>query len=197
MRLCISALALFLCLGNWAFAQQQGDPGLGPSQAAPRSDQQEKDRDAEAGESSSRDTRIDLSPPKNDVKDHPNSAGAVSGDTNPEDDIGDVHEMHPWNPYRALKDDEVADFYLKRKNYRAALARYQDALAFKEHDAAANFGMGQCYEKLNQPAEAIDHYKEYLKILPHGPLSNEARKALERLGAAEENQPSNPTQAKQ
>jgi tetratricopeptide (TPR) repeat protein len=196
MRLCISMMAVLLWFGPWAFAQKQGDPGPGPSQAAPHSDQQGKDRDTEAGESSSRDTRVDLSPPKNDVKDHPNSAGAVSA-TNLEDDIGDVHEMHPWNPYRALKDDEVGDFYFKRKNYRAALARYQDAVTFKEHDAVANFGMGQCYEKLNQPAEAVTHYKEYLKILPHGPLSSDARKALERLGAAEENPLANPTQAKQ
>ncbi len=195
MRVCVCGLAALLWFGPWAFARQQGSPGPGPGQAAPRSDpEQEKDRDTEAHESSSRDTRIDLSPPKNDVKDHPNSG--VS-DSNPEDDVGDVHEMHPWNPYRALKDDEVADFYLKRKNYRAALARYQDALAFKQHDAAANFGMAQCYEKLNQPAEAVTHYKEYLKILPQGPLSKEARKALERLGAAENNESADPTQAKQ
>jgi len=196
MRLRFPVLAMSLCLGSLAFAQQpsQNDSGPGPDQIPPHSNQQQKDRDAEAGQSSSRDTRIDLSPPKNDVKNHPNSG--VS-DTSPEDDIGDVHEMHPWNPYRALKDDEVADFYFKRRNYHAALARYQDALAFKEHDAVANFGMAQCYEKLNQPAEAIHSYQEYLKILPHGPLSNDARKAMERLGAAEKSEAASPTQAKQ
>jgi len=96
---------------------------------------------------------------------------------------GDVQEMHPWNPYRAGKDDEVGDYYLKQGNYKGALARYQDALIYKENDAVANFRMAQCYEKLHQPEEAISHYKEYLKILPDGPFSKQAKKALEKLGA--------------
>jgi len=180
---------MLLILAAWGVAQQPspGSQGPGPDQAPPRSDQQKStDRAAEARESSSRDTRIDLSPPRNDAKDHPNSGAAVSGnDTNPEDDTGDVQELHPWNPYRAGKDDEVGDYYFKRKNYKAALARYQDALTYKDHDAVANFRMAQCYEKLNQPDDAITRYKEYLRILPNGEFSKDARKALEKLGAAE------------
>ena len=120
-------------------------------------------------------------------------------ETNPEDEPegADVTEMHPWNPYRAAKDDEVGEFYMKRKNYRAALARYQDALIWKEKDAVANFRMAQCYEKLDQPAEAIPHYEEYLKILPDGPYAKDARKALEKLKAAEaKNQTAEKAQAK-
>jgi len=41
--------------------------------------------------------------------------------------------------------------------------------------------LGETYEKLNQPDAAIPHYEAYLKILPHGPSSQEAEKALERL----------------
>jgi tetratricopeptide (TPR) repeat protein len=79
----------------------------------------------------------------------------------------------------------VGEFYMKRKNYRAALARYQDALIWKEKDAVANFRMAQCYEKLDQPDQAIPHYEEYLKILPEGPFAKEAQKALQKLKAAE------------
>jgi len=183
----------FLCLGSWAVAQQEPQPAPeqpDQNQAPPRSK-----APAEAGESSSSDTRVDLSPPKDDVKNHPNS-GVV--DTDPEDEpAGDVQEMHPWNPYRAVKDDEVGDYYFKRKNYRAALARYQDALVWKEKDAVANFRMAQCYEKLDQPDQAIPHYQEYLKILPDGPFSKEARKALEKLKAPQlKNEASAKTQPK-
>jgi len=177
MRYCILALALFC--GTLALAQQSTAPGPGANDAPPRSDQ-DKDREAEAGESSSHDTRIDISPPKNDVKDHP-SSGVADPDISPEDDA--VGEMHPWNPYRALKDNEVGDYYFKKKNYKAALARYQDALIYKDRDAIANFRVAECFEKLNQPEQAIPHYQEYLKILPEGPLSKDAKKALERLGA--------------
>jgi tetratricopeptide (TPR) repeat protein len=135
-----------------------------------------------------------LSPPKDDAKNHPNSSVV---ETNPEDEPADVQEMHPWNPYRAMKDDEVGDFYFKRKSYRAALARYQDALIWKEKDAIANFRIAQCYEKLDQPDQAIPYYQEYLKILPEGPFAKEARKALEKLKAAEaKNETSEKTQSK-
>jgi tetratricopeptide (TPR) repeat protein len=180
-RLFILAALAFLCLGGWAIAQEPSQPEPEPSQenqAPPRSDH---DRNAEAGESSSRETRVDISPPKDDAKNHPNS-GAV--DTDPEaEPPADVQEMHPWNPYRAMKDDEVGDFYFKRKSYKAALARYQDALVWKEKDAVANFRMAQCYEKLDDPEQAIVHYQEYLKILPGGPYAKDAQKALQRLKA--------------
>ena len=159
------------------------ETGPGHNQAPPRSD-----RNAEAGESSSRDTKIDLSPPKNDAKNHPHSGTAVSDAE--ADASGDVQEFHPWDPHKAAKDVEVGDFYFKRRNYRAALARYQDALQWKNNDAMATFRMAQCFEKLNHPDEAASRYEEYLKILPHGPLSEDAHKALEKLKPEEKSQSS-------
>jgi tetratricopeptide (TPR) repeat protein len=155
------------------------DKGPGPSQAPPRSD-----RGPEAEESSSRDTKIDLSPPKDDVKNHPYS-GAALADAEAEASP-DVQEFHPWDPHKAAKDVEVGDFYFKRKNYRAALDRYREALVYKNNDAMANFRMAQCLEKLDQPEEAGAHYEEYLKILPQGLFSEEAKKALAKMKAQEE-----------
>jgi tetratricopeptide (TPR) repeat protein len=196
MRRFVFSILLSLVLGGWAVAQQQPQPDQdqqeqpGQNQAPPRSAPA-----TDAGESSSRDTRVDISPPKDDAKNHPNS-GVV--ETNPEDEPeGDVQELHPWNPYRAMKDDEVGDYYFKRKSYKAALARYQDALIWKEKDAVANFRMAQCYEKLDQPDQAIPHYEEYLKILPDGPYAKEARKALQKLkGAEAKNETSQKTESK-
>jgi tetratricopeptide (TPR) repeat protein len=192
MRRLVFIALISVFLGGCAVAQQQADQDQpGQNQSPPRSD---RGRSAEAGESSSQDTRVDLSPPKDDAKNHP---GSDVVDTNPEDEPADVEEMHPWNPYRAMKDDEVGDFYFRRKNYRAALARYRDALIWKEKDAIANFRMAECYEKLDQPQQAIPHYQEYLKILPEGPLAKEARKALEKLKAGEANkETSDKTQSK-
>jgi len=196
MRRFVFSILLSLFLGGWTVAQQQPQPDQdqqeqpGQNQAPPRSAPA-----TDAGESSSRDTRVDISPPKDDAKNHPNS-GVV--ETNPEDEPeADVQEMHPWNPYRAMKDDEVGDYYFKRKSYKAALARYQDALIWKEKDAVANFRMAQCYEKLDQPDQAIPHYEEYLKILPDGPYAKEARKALQKLKRAEaKNETSQKTESK-
>ena len=183
MRFALSLALLVALLSPALLAQQDSSQ----NQPSPQSDQEKsRERSAEAGESSSRDTRIDVSPPKDDAKSHPNSKIASPNSTaNPEDmtDITGVQEMHPWNPYRAAKDDEVGDYYFKTGNYKGALARFQDALIYKDNDAVANFKMAECYEKLGQPDEAIPHYQAYLKILPEGPLSKQAKKALKKLAA--------------
>jgi tetratricopeptide (TPR) repeat protein len=178
MQRYVFLLVICLCLAAMGQAQsQQGDKDPNRNQPPPRSD-----RADEAGASSSRDTKIDLSPPPSDAKDHPNSK--LPEPDAGEDGSGDVQEFHPYDPHRALKDIEVGDFYFKKKNYRAALDRYREALFYKPNDALANFRMAQSFEKLNQSDEAADHYEEYLKILPNGPLSEEAKKALEKLKAS-------------
>ncbi len=126
-----------------------------------------------AGESSSKDTKIDLSPPMGDAKAHPNSGVA-----------DDVLELRSYNPQKARKAIEVGDFYFKRDNYRAALNRYQEALQWKPDDAEATFKSAQCLEKLGRLQEARARYEAYLKLLPDGPHAKEARKALAKLPAA-------------
>ena len=169
-----SLLIAFATLSLLVAAQQDG-----PSSPPSKEDQSESS--ARATEmSSSKDTRVDLSPPANDQKEHPNSGVAVS---DLEDAASDVQELHPWDPHKAAKDIEVGDFYYKRKNYRAALDRYKEALVYKPNDAMANFKLAECQEKTGSPQEAVTHYQAYLKILPHGPFAAEAEKALARLQA--------------
>jgi tetratricopeptide (TPR) repeat protein len=161
-----------------------------PNLAPPRSDRVNvSDLGDEPGESSSKDTQIDLTPPADDAKTHPESSdilkdeGYASGN-------GEVGEVHPWNPHKAAKDIEVGDFYFKRKNYRAAEDRYREALFYKDNDALATFHLAMCLEKLDQPDEARKEYENYLKILPHGPQAEDARKAIDRLkGTAAEAKP--------
>jgi tetratricopeptide (TPR) repeat protein len=133
-------------------------------------------------ESSSNDTRIDLSPPKDDEKNHPLSGAAI---TDAGAATSDTRELHPWDPHRAAKDVEVADFYFKKKNFRAAIDRYKDALIYKPNDAVAQFRLAECLEQTGNPTEAAVHYQQYLKILPHGPFSADAQKALERLKSSQ------------
>jgi len=178
------ALTIFLRVGLTVFClllftqAQQDEPTSSQSEG-------QQDRSASsarsAEESSSKDTRIDLSPPKDDQKNHPMSGAAIS---DAEEAASDVQELRPWDPHKAAKDVEVGDFYFRRKNYRAALERYREALVYKPNDAIANFRLAECQEKVGNPAEAVTHYGEYLKILPHGPFAADAQKALERLKAS-------------
>ena len=155
---------------------QQNDGA--PQAASPRDKSAEKARAAE--ESSSRDTRVDLTPPKDDQKNHPLSSTTIDEENVP---ASDVQELHPWDPHKAAKDVEVGDYYFKRKNYKAAGERYKDALIYKPNDAVAQFRLAESLDKTGNSGEAITHYQEYLKILPHGPYSEDAQKALTRLNS--------------
>jgi tetratricopeptide (TPR) repeat protein len=135
---------------------------------APRSDQQKQ---SPVGESSSKDSKIDLSAPKGDDIKH-------AGD---EEDTSDVMETKPWNPHKAAKDIEVGDYYAKRKNYRAAISRYREALEYKPKDATATFRLAQALETVGEKEEALQRYQEYLKILPGGECAAEAKAGVERL----------------
>jgi tetratricopeptide (TPR) repeat protein len=146
---------------------------------APKQDSSMR-REREAEVSSSKDTRVDLSPPAGDDKKHPQSGTTVM---DAEDVNTDVQEMHAWDPHKAAKDVEVGDFYYKRKNYRAALERYKEALIYKPNDALATYRLAECQDRTGDGSEAVMHYQDYLKILPHGPFALDAQKALERLKA--------------
>ncbi len=147
----------------------------------PRSDRvKADDLGAEAGQSSSKETQIDLSAPEDDAKKHPQSAAAVeeaAAGVPP----GGVSEFHTFDPHRAAKSIEVGDFYFKRKNYKAAEERYREALGFKANDATATLKLAISLEKLGVFDDARAEYESYLKILPHGPEAAQAQAALERL----------------
>ena len=97
------AVSLLLATSGWAQTTSQSPSNqLPPNQAPPRSDD-------DINSSSSRDSRIDIAPPRNDAKDHPNSGlpELAEPSKNVDAAAGDVNEVHPFNPYRATKDDEV------------------------------------------------------------------------------------------
>jgi len=199
---CLLWFSLLTCsLGVWAQnsnsssapqnSQSQNRASVPPAKPAspppnlepPRSDRVYADElSNQPGTSSSKDTQVDLSPPVDDAKAHPKSAETVLNeeDSSTLEDRGSG-PTHLWDPHKAAKDVEVGDFYFKRKNYRAAEDRYREALLYKDNDAVATFRLAICLEKMNLPDEAIEEYESYLRILPHGPESEKAAKAIEHL----------------
>ena len=157
-----------------AYAQKPSsdNEGPGPNQDPPRSSAAAR----EAGDSSSRDNIIDLSPPRNDAKDHPDSASVT-------DDYDQNQEFHVWDPHKADKAVEVGDFYFKRWNYPGAESRYREALHYQSNNALATFRLAQTLEKQGKDDEALQYYASYLKILPKGPDAGESTKAIARLKA--------------
>jgi hypothetical protein len=155
-----------------------------PSMTPPRSDSvQVNDLPPGVGDSSSKDTQSDLSPPPDDAKAHPQSSEAVAEAEAKALGTGGITEVKVWDPHKAAKDVEVGDFYFKRKNYHAAEDRYREALLYKDNDAVATIRLALCLEKLGILDDARAEYESYLRILPHGPQAGEAQKAINRLKA--------------
>lgn len=189
--------AIFLLCGA-LWAQQNGSPSAPPSSssenqdsakparapnlAPPRSDRVQADDLAPGvGQSSSKDSQVDLSPPEDDAKAHPQSSTAMA-EAKAEISGGNaITEFHTWDPHKAAKDVEIGDFYFRRKNYRAAEDRYREALRYKDNDAVATIRLAESLEKLGEFDDATAEYESYLRILPHGPQAEEARKGIERL----------------
>jgi TolA-binding protein len=194
-------LVLLTGLGSIVWAQQDSAPSRSPASsspsadpakqartpnlAPPRSDRvQAGDLAPDVGQSSSKDTQLDLNPPEDDAKAHPKSSEAMAGaEAEMLGGKSGITEFHTWDPHKAAKSIEVGDFYFKRKNYRAAEGRYRDALGYKENDAVATIRLAVCLEKLGVLDDARLEYESYLKILPHGPEAEQAQKAIERLKA--------------
>ncbi len=87
------------------------------------------------------------------------------------------------DPARAKKDAEVGGFYLKSGDYQGALLRYKDATAADPTNVEAIFGLAETQRMLKKNAEATRNYQLYLDIVPNGPKSKQALKALKALGS--------------
>jgi tetratricopeptide (TPR) repeat protein len=84
----------------------------------------------------------------------------------------------------AWKSVEIGNFYFRRKSYRGALSRYQEAVRTDPGYAPAYLGLGKVYEKLGRKKKALEAYQRYLDELPSEKQADEAKdvhQAIERL----------------
>jgi tetratricopeptide (TPR) repeat protein len=164
---CIHIGGLEKCKAPSSEDDEEQDQQPGPQQPQiPKS--QPMPRSSDPNESSSKETRVPLTPPAGEE-------GSAPG--------ADVQELHAYNPHKADKNVEVGDFYFKRGNYRAAESRFAEALLYMSHHAAATYKLAETQEKLGKTADARSNYQKYLKILPEGEYAELAKKALARLDA--------------
>lgn len=87
-------------------------------------------------------------------------------------------------PPAARQSVEIGNFYLKRKSYRGALSRFQEAIRTDPDYAPGYLGLGKAYEKLGLKQKALAAYQHYLDALPSQKQADEAKdvhKAMEHL----------------
>jgi tetratricopeptide (TPR) repeat protein len=147
--------------------QQQQPPDTTPPRPNPEPDAPQ--------ESSSKKV---LPPPEDDPapatapKDAPKKS--KPGVLPPEDDPA-------WDPFHAQQDIDVGMFYLHKGDVDAAISRFEDAIRLRANFAKPRLLLAECYEKKNDPAEALRYYKEYLQVLPNAPDAKKVREKIDKL----------------
>ena len=94
-------------------------------------------------------------------------------------------EVKPYVPPPAWKSVEIGDYYVKRKSFRAALSRYQEAAKIDPYYAPSYLGMGKVYDRLGLRQKALTNYHKYLDLLPSSKEAAEAREVHEAIARLE------------
>lgn len=87
----------------------------------------------------------------------------------------------PVHVENVQEDVSVGQFYLDRKNWRAAQARFAAAFGADKENPDAVWGLAEAERHLGLLKEADTHYKLFLTYDPTGPHGKEARKALDQV----------------
>lgn len=96
--------------------------------------------------------------------------------------MNDGAETHPaFDPELAKRDDKVGKFYLQSGDWAGAYGRYKQAAQVNPEDLNAVIGLAIAADHLGKRDVAIQNYKLYLDVTPHGKQSKDALKALKRL----------------
>jgi tetratricopeptide (TPR) repeat protein len=100
----------------------------------------------------------------------------------PEDDeTGKKRKLsvkEPTHQEAASKDIEVGGYYLDRKNWKAALSRFESALVLDPENPEVYWGLAEAEHHLGNFADAKTHYLKLLDYDPDGPHGKQARKEL-------------------
>jgi tetratricopeptide (TPR) repeat protein len=86
-----------------------------------------------------------------------------------------------WDPYRAEKDIEVGQYYMKNGRFDAAIDRFTDAIEAKPGYAPPFRYLGEAQEKKGMKRDAVKSYKRYLELYPHAEDKEKIEKKIEKL----------------
>jgi tetratricopeptide (TPR) repeat protein len=100
----------------------------------------------------------------------------------PEDDQQDKkhrpNAKQPTQQEAASKDIEIGNYYLDRKNWKAALSRFESALVLDPENPDVYWGLAEAQHHLGDLASAKANYLKLLEYDPDGPHGRQARREL-------------------
>ena len=96
----------------------------------------------------------------------------------PEEDESLVQKEYAFNPLQAAKELKIGDFYFKKRSWKAAGMRYEEAVKWDPNLAEAWLKLGNSREKLNDHKGARNAWAKYLEVAPDAKNAPEIRKRL-------------------
>jgi tetratricopeptide (TPR) repeat protein len=96
----------------------------------------------------------------------------------PEEDESLAPKEYAFNPLQAAKELKIGDFYSKKKSWKAAGMRYEEAVKWDPNLAEAWLKLGDARDKLNDRKGARDAWAKYLEVAPDAKNAPEIRKRL-------------------
>ena len=84
----------------------------------------------------------------------------------------------PTHQEASSKDIEVGSYYLDRKNWKAALSRFESALILDPENPEVYWGLAEAEHHLGDYAHAKAHYLQLLEYDPDGPHGKQTRREL-------------------
>jgi tetratricopeptide (TPR) repeat protein len=93
----------------------------------------------------------------------------------PEEDESVAPKKYVLNPLESERNIKVGDYYWSKRNYRAALGRYQDAARYNPSSPEAFFKVGEAEQKLKHKDAAKIAFQKVIDLAPDSKLAHEAK----------------------
>jgi len=103
----------------------------------------------------------------------------------PEEDPSAIPKEYVLNPLQAEKELKIGNFYFKRKSYKAAAARFDEATKWNPGYAEAFLRLGEAKEKLKDEKAARAAYEKYLELAPEAKNAAAIKKKIAALIAGQ------------
>lgn len=111
----------------------------------------------------------------------------------------EVEVKEPTHQEAASKDIEVGSYYLDRKDWKAALSRFESAMVLDPENPEVYWGLGEAERNLGRYAEARKNFETLLEYDPDGKHGKQVRKLMKEpaLAAAHDSGPAGGPEAAQ
>jgi len=96
----------------------------------------------------------------------------------PEEDASVAPKTYVLNPLESERNVKIGNQYWAKKNYRAALSRYQDATRFNPSSQEAFYKVGEAEKKLKHADAAKVAFQKVIQLAPDSKLAQEAKRKL-------------------